>query len=40
MNHVITIGDIFWPAVMIGAGVLGIIVIIWILSIFADAWKH
>ena len=40
MNHVVTIGDLLWPAIAIG-GIIAIIVIIAIvLSVFADAWKH
>lgn len=40
MNHVLTVGDLLWPAVAI-AGVLGVLgALAWLLSIFGDAFKH
>ena len=39
MNHAITVGDLFWPAIAIGGLVLFVIVLSVILNIFADAWK-
>lgn len=40
MNHAITIGDLFWPTIIIGGVVLFLVVVGVILSIFADAFKH
>lgn len=40
MNHVLTVGDLFWPAIGIGGIIAIVIVLAIILSIFADAFKH
>lgn len=40
MSHVLTIGDLFWPAIVIvGIGVIFIIIAV-LASIFADEWRH
>lgn len=36
----LTLGMLFWPAVIIGGLVIFLGVCAFILSIFADAWKH
>lgn len=36
----LTLGMLFWPAVVIGGLLLFLGVIAFLLSIFADAWKH
>lgn len=36
----LTLGMLFWPAVIIGGLLLFLGVIVLLLSIFADAWKH
>jgi hypothetical protein len=40
MDHAITVGMVVWASVAV-LGVIGVIgVCLWILSIFADAFKH
>lgn len=40
MNHVLTVGDLFWPAIVIGGVIVVIGGLLLLLSIFADAFKH
>lgn len=36
----ITLGMLFWPAVIIGGFLVLFAIIAFLASIFADAWKH
>lgn len=36
----LTLGMLFWPAVIIGSLLIFLGIIAFLLSIFADAWKH
>lgn len=36
----LTLGMLFWPAVVIGGLLLFLGIAAFLLSIFADAWKH
>jgi hypothetical protein len=40
MNHAITVGDLFWPAIAIGGVIATLIILAILASVFADAWKH
>lgn len=40
MDHAITVGMVVWPAVFILGAVVVIGGALWILSIFADGFKH